>query len=131
MAPIVPIPLGKLLKCLIFPPHSNCRPSGEAVRYLMASICESKRLTMSLLLLAGCFCLSPIRKGLKLVADSVDRGSYRVLSEGPERRTSSNAGGGVDEEEGVEGTLRSSPTSSLPRGGRKDTTPPGKMEKRK
>jgi len=95
----------------------------------MASICESKRLTMSLLLLAGCFCLSPIRKGLKLVADSVDRGSYRVLSEGPERRTSSNAGGGVDEEEGVEGTLRSSPTSSLPRGGRKDTTPLGKMEK--
>lgn len=97
------------------------RTSSCTSDMLMASICESKRLTMSLLLLAGCFCLSPSRRGLKLVADSVDRGSDRVLSEGPDRRTSSNAGGGVDEEEGVEGTLRSSPTSSLPRGGRKDT----------
>ena len=43
-------------------------------------------------------------------------GCSRDLSDGADRRTSSKAGGGVDEEDEDEGRLRDSPSSLLVRG---------------
>lgn len=84
--------------------------------YLIASACD-----VQFLLTVASVCLFPETLTDLLPARLVWAiGCSRGLSDGPERKTSSNAGGGVDDDDEDDGRLRDSPSSLLALG-RNDT----------